>query len=553
MAAAEAAGIDTPTTLAEPGVPAHFSVVESPVSRVASPEEMELPQESESSVTLTGVRPPPFSATTDDAVPRLGGVVLEPVEEDNTGKTLTLRRTMFGLPADSTVGANESNDTEQISLGAPGLLAEPTATMASSPDDMAPTLLMTPEKLDAVTDVDIPGMERLEEPESPPRSPPPRKSGSVTLFGMQAAELQLAMQDHTETPHAVIRPSEEEDILVQSDTAEFAAIPLDLDGMDADPVVAGEPTDSPLAGPDLFGLDHAISGLTPGLTVEPTAEPAQPAPVSIEPLPEPLKSSFEPAAPPLPLDATAEPNPDPDSPSPEVRIQSVAPVGGTGPGFTKTETMPAVTAEARESLLADVERPEPKPVPSYAMTGSEVREIESRLPTPAVGAPSVGTPVVGTPAVGTPVSVSELVAWSAPPPVLMPEPPTRSTGGAIRFFQFVAGAVFLASTFLPFEGSVWNGASGDLWNDVIPIALGLAAVALSIPRHVPGLERLFLGLAALAAVVMVAKNAGKEPFDVGGQVALSYILFLAGGVLILLLGIFAIKSAQRNPSAENRG
>ena len=210
----------------------------------------------------------------------------------------------------------------------------------------------------------------------------------------------------------------------------------------------------------------------------------------------------------------------------------------TGPGFSKTERMPVVTPEVRDELLSG-ERSAAKSGPSYAMTGSEVREFERRVPTPASGsAVAVGGSSGSTP---TP--------WSAPQPIAQPvAAPAKTTSGAVRWLQFLAGAVLLGSTFIPFESSVWDGGSGGLWTDIMPIALGLVAIALAVPSFVPRVERFLLGCAAAGAAVMLVLDAGTQPFDTGGQVALCYILFLAGSAVVLLLGLFAIRSSRTDPA-----
>ena len=546
-----------------------------PMSPVGATPDPEPPQESVPAGTLRGVKPPAISDSDaevpDVAVPRLGDIVFEPVEEDTAGKTLTLRRTMFGLPTDSAVGAEatDSGESDQTRLGLPGIAVHAVLPGPSSTDDdMAPTLLMTPEKLDAVSDTSIPAVAPAEEPPAPEESPPQRKSGSITLFGMKAAELQLAMQDHTETPHAVVRPSDEEEILSESDTAEFNAIPAQLETGSDDFEVITEPAELRVPTPDPFGLDHALGGLTSVTPADPPAlEPTAPphleptAPPYLEPTAPPY---LEPTAPPY-LEPTAPPHLEPvarsaaatrgdteppplpgeAAPAAGVRIQSVASLDTTGPGFSQTERMPVVTPRLRDELVSGEERMQRKARPSYAMTGSEVREYERRVPTPAFGS---GVAVAGS------SSGSAPAAWSAPRPVVEPvAPPKKATGGAIRLLQFLAGAVLLGSTFLPFEGSVWEGTSGGLWSDIMPIALGLVAVALSVPHWVPRVERLLLGFSAAGAAVMLVKDAGTQPFDVGGQIALRYILFLLGSAVILLLGLFAIRSSGAEPDLRNKG
>lgn len=204
--------------------------------------------------------------------------------ENKPGATLTFSHTMFGVggdPAGDTAAEPtlleepEVDAAAQTMMGLPALQTGdriPARVAAASDDDMAPTLLMTPEQL-SVAQAHAEALKAAKVSPGAEAEAPTTSQPSKTLFGMKAAELGLGM--FQEQQEAALPLDDEPD----SDTAEFTAVPhLAQTEQPIGPPPGGDE-------PDPFGLEDALgmSGPAPALADEPGVVIQTAAPVNMGP------------------------------------------------------------------------------------------------------------------------------------------------------------------------------------------------------------------------------------------------------------------------------
>jgi hypothetical protein len=210
--------------------------------------------------------------------------------------------------------------------------------------------------------------------------------------------------------------------------------------------------------------------------------------------------------------------------SDNVRIEAIASMKEHGAVWDETETMPAVSLP---NNVLDTLEPLPSGPPSSQAPGLEV----SSFVVTALGRilPGDAGPVKAPP---------------PPPEKRFTEEffvPEGSGWTSWRPIQLLAAAALFAATFLPLSASTWSRlGNGTLYfDDLAPLALAVAAVALIVPRRVPKLAQLVLGFGAAGFAEYYFLEVGFLRFSVGTQPALQLGFVLAGCLLLLILGATA--------------